>query len=162
LLVGILSDTHNEVPRTKEAVKTLCSSGAEMLIHCGDLSLPEIVEACSVLPFYFVFGNHDSDMVPDLRSAAQKFQATCLDWGGTINIEHKTIAVAHGHLTMDLAPLIEMQPDYLCTGHSHIANDWDQNGIHRINPGALFRADRFTVALLDTTSDNVSFLTIPE
>ena len=98
MLVGILSDTHNEVPRTKEAVKTLCSSGAEMLIHCGDLSLPEIVEACSVLPFYFVFGNHDSDMVPDLRSAAQKFQATCLDWGGTLVPVHHSEWLIAGDL----------------------------------------------------------------
>ena len=85
LLVGILSDTHNELTRTKEAVEVLHSSGAEMLIHCGDLAIPEIVEICSALPFYFVFGNHDSDMVPDLRAAAQEFHATCLDWGGDGN-----------------------------------------------------------------------------
>lgn len=162
MLVGILSDTHNELTRTKEAVEVLHSSGAEMLIHCGDLAIPEIVEICSALPFYFVFGNHDSDMVPDLRAAAQEFHATCLDWGGTVTVEQKTIAIAHGHLRMDLAPLIEIQPDYLCTGHSHIANDWDQNGIHRINPGALFRTDQFTVALLDTNSDTVTFMTIPD
>ena len=48
--------THTiELTRTKEAVEVLHSSGAEMLIHCGDLAIPEIVEICSALPFYFVF-----------------------------------------------------------------------------------------------------------
>ncbi len=58
--LGILSDTHNELARTRMAVQLLCDEGAEALVHCGDLSSPPIVAACAVLPFWFVFGNHDA------------------------------------------------------------------------------------------------------
>lgn len=160
LLIGILSDTHNAVERTQVAVEMLCAEGAEILIHCGDLAIPEIVEVCACRPFHFVFGNHDADMVPELRRAAEEFGANCLEWGGTFDVDGNVIAVTHGHLINDLKPLVEIQPDYLCTGHWHITFDIKEDGIRRINPGALFKAEEFTVALLDTNADTVRFLTL--
>lgn len=162
LLLGILSDTHNEVGRTKVAVETLRSEGAEALIHCGDLSIPEIVGVCSILPFYFVFGNHDSDMVPYLQAAAEEFSSTCLGWGGEIELAGKRIAVVHGHLRMDLKPLLEAEPDYLFSGHAHYRQDWREGKTRRINPGALFRAEEFTLALLDLANDELRFLSIDD
>jgi putative phosphoesterase len=68
--LGILSDTHDELARTRMAVQLLRDEGAEAMIHCGDLATPPIVTACAVLPCWFVFGNHDADNVPALRQAA--------------------------------------------------------------------------------------------
>ena len=158
--VGILSDTHDELERTIQAVSLLKTCDAEVLVHCGDLSIPEIVEACAILPFYFVFGNHDADVVPELKAAAEKCGAICLGWGGEFTAADKRIAVTHGHMTMDLRPLIEKNPDYLFTGHSHEQKDWYEGTTRRINPGALFRADEYSVAWLDLAADQVEFLTI--
>ncbi len=36
--LGILSDTHDELERTRVAIALLRRAGAEALIHCGDLS----------------------------------------------------------------------------------------------------------------------------
>lgn len=162
MLIGILSDTHGSLLRTHRAVALLISEGAELIIHCGDLNTPEIVAACSVRPFWFVFGNHDCDVVPDLIKAAMSFNATCLGWGGEITINEKRIAVCHGHLTMDLKPLLDARPHYCLSGHSHIPQDWRHGETRRINPGALFRADVYTVALLDVVTDNLSYLTVSE
>ena len=71
--LGILADTHDELSRTRTAVQMLRASGAEALIHCGDLASPPIVAACAVLPCWFVFGNHDSDWVPALQQAVREF-----------------------------------------------------------------------------------------
>lgn len=141
-------------------MKLLRSEGAEVLVHCGDLASPEVVAECSVLPFYFVFGNHDADMVSALRSAAERHGATCLGWGGEFTVSEKRIAVVHGHLTMDLRPLLNAQPDYLLSGHSHMARDWHDGPTRRINPGALFRSSKFSVAILDVVADEVRFLTV--
>ena len=162
MLLGILSDTHNDVVRTKQAVDVLRVEGAESLIHCGDLSIPEIVEVCSCLPFYFVFGNHDSDMVPHLKDAAAGHGATCLGWGGEMILAGKRIAVVHGHLTMDLKPLLEAEPDYLLSGQAHYPQDFRQGATRRINPGTLFRAEEFTVALLDLAQDELRFVAIAD
>lgn len=158
--IGILSDTHDEHLRTRNAVKLLKEKRAEVLIHCGDLTTPEIVEICSLLPFYFVFGNHDSDMVPYLEQAAFDFDATCLRWGGDLRIGGKHIAVVHGHLTSDLLPLLHNEPDYLFSGHSHIAESWMEGRTRRINPGALFRTDEYSVAILDLETEDLTFLQI--
>ncbi len=160
MLVGILSDTHNALARTERAVDQLINAGAELLVHCGDLTSPEIVATCARRPLYFVFGNHDCDVVPDLLAAAEAHDATCLKWAGQFTAAGKTIAVAHGHLGMDIKPLLETNPDYLFSGHSHAAADWMQGNTRRINPGALFRARPFTVAILDLATDNLQVLEV--
>lgn len=160
--IGILSDTHNERDRTRRAVEMLVQQGAELLVHCGDLSGPEIVRECSVLPFYFTFGNHDADTVPYLREAAEEHGATCLEWGGEFEVAGKRIAVVHGHLTSDLRPLVDARPDYLLYGHFHVPLDANEVPTRRINPGALYRAEEYTVAILDIVANELRFLSIPE
>ena len=162
MLVGILADTHDELKRTEHAVAVLQEAGAELLIHCGDLIGPEIIRVCSALPLYFAFGNHDCDMVRELEIAAARQRATCLAWGGEFIAADRRIAVVHGHLTMDLQPLLDSQPDYLLSGHSHTTHDFYVEGTRRINPGALHRAEVYSVATLDVISDKLEFHTIDQ
>ena len=160
MLVGILADTHDEFDRTENAVDQLCQLGVSSLFHCGDLFSARIIEICCRLPFYFVFGNHDADMTRILQEAAEQYGASCLEWGGQIKLCGKTIAMVHGHLTSDLQPLLKDQPDYLFSGHFHEPKDWMVERTRRINPGALHRADRFTVATLDLQSDELTFFDV--
>lgn len=159
--LGVLSDTHDQLERTAIAVRRLVDEGVEAIVHCGDLTCPEIVETCAVVPFWFVFGNNDADAVPELRAAAAREGVVCLGWRGEITLDEKRIAVAHGHLTSDLRPLLVARPDYLMTGHSHEPHDFRDGTIRRINPGALHRANRFTVAILDLTTDELRLIEIP-
>jgi predicted phosphodiesterase len=61
----------------------------------------------------------------------------------------------------DIRRLLAAQPDYLLSGHSHIASDARTGPTRRINPGALHRAAEFTVALLDLEEDILRFLAVP-
>jgi putative phosphoesterase len=158
--LGILADTHDDLPRTTRAARLLRDNGAEALIHCGDLATPPIVATCAVLPFWFVFGNHDADMVPVLQAAAADFGATCLGWGGVVELGGKRVGVAHGHITMDVRRVLAEKPDYLLVGHSHYPSDTIVESVRRINPGALFRADEFSVAVLDLDSGELQVLRV--
>lgn len=160
LHIGILSDTHDQLDRTKVAIERLRSRGAEAIVHCGDLTSPDIVEVCSVLPFYFVFGNHDSGTAHVLEEAATQFGANCLEWGGEIQLAGKRVAAAHGHIPKGSRSLIAAKPDYFLFGHSHQRHDSTDGELRRINPGALYRATEFTVALLDLQTDVLEFITI--
>ena len=160
--LGILSDTHNELARTKSALQLLRDQGAESLIHCGDLSSGDIVEALSVLPCWFVFGNHDADEVPQLQRAALEFGPVCLGWGGLIELGGKRLGVVHGHMSWDLRRLIDRKPDFLFSGHDHFPSEKMLGNVRRINPGALHRADQFTVALVDLETGEVNFLPLSE
>jgi uncharacterized protein len=158
--LGILSDTHDELSRTRAAIQMLRDEGAEALIHCGDLASPPIVAACAALPFWFVFGNHDADEVPDLKQAALEAGAVCLGWVGEVELDGQLIAVVHGHMRYDVRQALATRPHYLLSGHSHIASDRREGLVRRINPGALHEAEQFTVALLDLQDDELRFLTI--
>jgi putative phosphoesterase len=158
--LGILSDTHDRLGRTLTAVELLVAEGAEALIHCGDLTGPDIVQACAALPSYFVFGNNDSDNVPALRRAMAEVKGVCLGWGGEITLAEKRIAVSHGHMTRDMRPLKAANPDYFLFGHSHEPEDRRDGATRFINPGALHRASAYTVAILDLATDQLRFLTV--
>ena len=160
MLIGILSDTHDEICRTRDAVRLLRAKGADAIVHCGDIYGPEIIAECAVLPLYFAFGNRDCDLAHILQDAASEHGATCLGWGGEFTVGQTRIAVVHGHLTMDLRPLLDAKPDYLFSGHSHIPGDWYDGVTRRINPGALAEADEYSVALLDLAMAAVRFFPI--
>jgi putative phosphoesterase len=160
--LGILSDTHDEMARTRVAVQLLRDAGAEALIHCGDLASPPIVAACAVLPCWFVFGNHDSDSVPTLQQAAVEFGAVCLGWGGVVELAGKRVGVVHGHMTTDIRRVLIQSPDCLLSGHAHYPSDEVVGAVRRINPGALHRADAFTVALLELGSGELQWLQVTE
>ncbi|QDV30170.1 phosphodiesterase [Planctopirus ephydatiae] len=161
MLLGILSDTHNELARTRVAVEVLRQAGVEGLIHCGDLASTPILEICSCLPLWFVFGNHDADSASELKFAAAELHATCLGWGDVILLGGRTLGVVHGHLTLDIKRITRDSPEVLFCGHSHLAGELTIDGLRRINPGALHRAAKFTVAVFETTNSHVQWLEIP-
>ncbi len=160
MLLGVLSDTHDELDRTRFAVRLLRGAGAEALVHCGDVTTPPVLTACAGLPCWFVFGNHDSDNVPDLRRVGTELGVVCLEWGSVVELGGRRIGITHGHLTSDLRHVLANRPDILLTGHTHFAFDRIEGGVRRINPGALHRADVFSVALLDLTSGDLQILPV--
>jgi hypothetical protein len=158
--IGILSDTHDQLGRTITAVDLLLAAGAEALFHCGDFTQPDIVTVCGQRPCWIVFGNNDDDW-PMLRRTVRDVKGTCLEWGGEVILAGKRIAMTHGHLHTDMRRLLAAGPDYLLSGHSHIAADERERNTRRINPGALYRAAAYTVAVLDLKTDELKFLQVP-
>jgi uncharacterized protein len=157
--VGILSDTHDRAARTKLAVASLVAARAEILIHCGDITIPEVVYELAPLPSYFVFGNCDFDL-DDLRRAIAAIGGVCLERGGLIERGGLRLAVTHGDSEPELARLEAERPEYLFSGHTHKALDVRRGPTRYINPGALHRAPAWTVALLDGNTGQLQCLTI--
>jgi putative phosphoesterase len=157
--IGILSDTHDQVARTARAVELLVAAGAEALVHCGDLTGPDVVDTCAGLPSYFVFGNCDYDERA-LRRAMTVAGGFCLGRGGELVLGGRRIAVTHGHSAADVRHLAAAAPDYLLFGHSHVVADRREGPTRWINPGALHRAPVWTVALLDLATDRLTTLTV--
>ncbi len=159
--LGILSDTHDQRMRCEQAVALLLAAGAETLIHCGDFTDTDILQQCALKPCYFVLGNNDVRNSLYLKETAMEVNATFLGWGGVVTLAGKTIAVTHGHLTSEVRRLLAMAPDYLLTGHSHVAEDRHEGMTRCINPGALHRARDFSVAILDLSTDALEFIAVP-
>jgi putative phosphoesterase len=157
--IGILSDTHDQVLRTRAAVSLLIDRGAEALIHCGDVTGPDVVFECVGRPAYFVFGNCDDDQTA-LRRAMERVGAICLERGGLIALGGRRLAVTHGDSETEIRRLCEQGPDYLFTGHTHRQAEVQRGRTRWINPGALHRATTWTAVLLDLESENALVLPI--
>jgi putative phosphoesterase len=112
LRIGIISDTHDQLARTSQAVRRLAEAGAEALVHCGDLTGPDVVYECAGLPAYFVLGNNDFDEA-GLRRAMADVGAVCLGRGGEVALGGWRIAVTHGDSARELRRLAALRPDYL-------------------------------------------------
>jgi putative phosphoesterase len=157
--VGIISDTHDRMHRTVQAMHIFETEKVSAVLHCGDLTTAEIVHACGVLPSYFVLGNNDYQETR-LRAAIEAVGGTYLGFGGVLELGGRRIGLTHGDDLRLYRSLLREKPDYLMFGHSHVKEDSRESGTRRINPGALHRASQYTVAVLDLVSDELRYFVI--
>ncbi len=162
--LGILSDTHNNATNTREALALLHRRGAERLIHCGDITSPEIVRLFRGWQVDFVFGNIDADRGGLARAVGDVIRQ------GSINIEFHgqiagvSVAAIHGDDSRRLKELIRAgRHAYIFRGHSHERSDLATGGTRVINPGALGgkRVEPRSVCLLDLATGVAEFLELP-
>ena len=160
VIVGILSDTHGKADMARAAVALLLSRGAEYLIHCGDVGGTDVLDHLAGHPAMFVFGNNDWDRT-ELQRYAQTIGVACGEDHGKLTLGGKLAVITHGDDNAFLSRVLrEQQVDYLFLGHSHHTMDRRQGRVRIINPGALYRATTKTVAVLDTETDSLQFLTV--
>jgi uncharacterized protein len=160
-LLGILSDTHDNVAAAAAGIATLRAAGAQFLIHCGDVGGERILDLLAGIPCVFVWGNCDLDRELLKRYAlGQGIQ--CGDDFARMEFAGKKIAVTHGDNLKLLRQATEggSPCDYIFIGHSHVPVDQRLGRSRTINPGALHRAAKKTVALVDLETDIVNFLTV--
>lgn len=159
MIVGILSDTHGRAMAAREGLKVLHANGAEFFIHCGDVG-DNVLELLPSEKSAFVFGNNDYDHA-GLKRIAEIVAVRCLGAFGELELAGKRLAVTHGD---DARILREIRAgnrfDYLMTGHTHVADDHREGTLRCINPGALHRAFRKTVATLDLKTDLLTHLEV--
>lgn len=149
--IGLLSDTHDQVQRTRAAIQLLMREGAEVFFHCGDICTPMVVHACQGMPGFFVWGNNDHQR-GELLCAMERHGHTCLEDGALVELAGVRLAMTHGHVKKTVKNLLTDEPDFLFVGHSHRCQDDVVGATRVINPGALHRARTWTVAVLDLQS----------
>jgi putative phosphoesterase len=156
-LIGLISDSHGEWLRTREAVKLLRSRGCEKMIHLGDVETYEVLDELAGNNVTMVFGNCDS--VTRLYGHALKLDIDVQHPSGTITEDGKCIGFLHGHDSTQFHRFInDPLVDIVVYGHLHETRDEMVNKTRCINPGALHRAVRYTVAILDCGRGTVEFL----
>jgi len=159
MLIGIISDSHDRLTRTTQAVKLLHEAQVEAIFHCGDICGSDILALFAGTPFYYVMGNNDDDAM--LRQAGKLMEHFhYLQQGAIIELAGKRIGITHGHLHRVVSDLLQQKPDYLLSGHTHCATNEIHQGVQCINPGALHRASEYSVGTLHVTKNELKFLPI--
>lgn len=161
--IGIIADTHDNIPATEAAVDRFESIGVDAIIHCGDFIAPPVIPYLDLpdTPVHAVRGNNDGER-EGLRDAFEGLDSGTLHGRfADITIDERRFAVLHG----ESKPVIESlgrsdEYDYVVYGHWHVREERTIDGTTIINPGAHFptvsEANR-TVAVVETDTDTVEF-----
>src|SRR5665213_4075452 len=119
--VGVISDTHGLLrPQALEFLK-----GSELIIHCGDICQPAVIEELSRLaPVTAVRGNNDNGSWADE-----------LPESATIRVADILIYVIHdlSQINIDTAAA---GVAIVLSGHSHKPSITNRDGIMYMNPGS--------------------------
>lgn len=164
--IGILSDTHNHRHNTEIALAALRERGVERLIHCGDLTTPDMVYLFAGWPVTFVRGNMDVARA-DLEAAARQIGALPPALSREIEVGNVWIGVTHGHDSSQFyRMMIGGKYSYLCSGHTHCRQNEFRRpySVRLINPGALGgnQPQTRSVAVLDVATGTLEFIEFPE
>ena len=62
--IGIMSDSHKKVGRSKKVINLLKKHGAQQIIHAGDIVKVEVLDLLeeSEVPYIAVYGNNDAHL----------------------------------------------------------------------------------------------------
>jgi putative phosphoesterase len=155
MLIGIISDTHDNLPMIEKAVKKLNRENVALVLHAGDYVSPFVIPKFKALnaKLIGVFGNNDGDHEFLKKRFSECPNCEIRGVFAEINAEGFKIALLHGEETELLDALINCGGfDAVVHGHSH-ANVSRRNGKTLIvNPGEVcgYLTGKSTIALLDT------------
>ncbi len=157
ILIGILADSHGRAGITARAVHALIDAGATVLIHLGDVETEAVLDELVGYDAHLVFGNCDWN-AEALARYARHVGITVDGYLGRLEAGPRRIAFTHGHVPRLMDEVLAEGVDYLLHGHTHMLRDERVGATRVINPGALFRASRYTAALLDPAADRLDVL----
>ena len=151
MLIGIMSDTHDDMESIRKAVSFFNSKNAGLVLHAGDMVSPFTFEAIDLLEAEFagIFGNNDGDklLLEEKARGRVHNQPHLLQAGGKrLVLMHETVIVESLAASGDF--------DAVIYGHLHRPDIrfHEKTGALILSPGKVARLHKgeSTVALLDT------------
>jgi len=161
MLIGIMADTHDNLPMVDKAVTILLDEKVDLVLHAGDYIAPFVIPHFKAFrgKFIGVFGNNDGDH-EFLKRRFEEFGLEIRGIFAEINVENLTIALLHGgepggapgpsELLKSL--LSKKCYDVIIHGHVHEAKAYKKDETLIINPGEVcgYLTGKPSVAILDT------------
>ena len=141
--IAILSDSHDHIPNLREAVRLSNLRGCALLIHCGDLISPFMLEELAGFngAVHLVYGNNAGDQHLISQACGAKFPA--LTHHGILGaVEAGGLKIAFTHYPQMARGLAAVgQFDVVCCGHNHLRRVEEIGQTMLVNPGELLGKD---------------------
>ncbi|MDO8741370.1 MAG: metallophosphoesterase [Candidatus Woesearchaeota archaeon] len=158
-MIGIISDTHDNIPNIKKAVDIFKNRKVDLVIHLGDLVAPVTALYFKGLKMKFIKGNCDGD-VELMKERIKEIGGEFLGISSELNLSNKKLFLIHKPDNINELAL-SGKYDYILHGHDHKAKDEKIGKTRIINPGTHYLGNPIhTIALLDLEKDNVEFIEI--
>ncbi len=148
----LLSDIHDNIWALKNILQSPQAAKAEVLICCGDLCSPFIIDLLSVFqkPVHIVLGNNDCDVAamtgklpkyPNIKIHGEYYRD---------ELDNKTIAV--NHYPENAQKLLQLQAyDVVCYGHDHSIFSKNEGKTLLLNPGAVMGFNAMQLKDIDSS-----------
>jgi uncharacterized protein len=149
--IGVISDTHDNLPAIDAALRLFRQAGAEAILHAGDFVAPFALKRIlqDRLPVVGVFGNCDGEraglakLLPDLADGPRHLEIG----GRKICLVHNASRLTHEDFEA---------ADIVVSGHTHEPRVERLEGRLIVNPGECggWLSGRCTVAVVDTAAQS--------
>jgi uncharacterized protein len=163
MLIGAISDSHDNLPLIEKAVKILNEQKVGLVLHAGDYVAGFVVPKLAKLncTLIGVFGNNDGDHELLKKRFDETTNCTIHDRFTQVTVEGCRIALLHGHETELLDAIIDSGYfNAVIHGHSHGKNIEQKGKTLSINPGELcgYLTGKPTMAILDTAKNEAKII----
>jgi putative phosphoesterase len=151
MLVGVMADSHDNIPALRKAVNLLNEKKVSFVIHAGDFVAPFALRPLDDLrcPWIGVFGNNDGEQKGLTSNSKGRIQPAPYE----LNLDGKKVVVIHDLEVFDVDELGRQGAQVVIHGHTHEAEiRKGENDLLILNPGELggWLYGRHTMALVDT------------
>ncbi|WP_297475248.1 metallophosphoesterase [Thermococcus sp.] len=159
MLIGIMSDTHDNLPAIRKAVELFNRENVELVIHAGDYVAPFVAGELKKLkaPLRGVFGNNDGERKGLYEALGIYDELIELEADGM------KIAVTHGTNEVLVRALARSRLyDVVVVGHTHRYEIREVGRTILVNPGEVcgYVTGIKSVALLDTRKREVRIVNL--
>ena len=146
MLVGVISDTHDNLKNIEKVAKLLKRHNVDLVIHLGDIvapfSLAKLAEGLEGTKIIAVFGNNCGEK-SGLYAVARAFNVDLSEPPRVVELEGRRILLLHGwgsaELTNEIAEALASSGkwDVVLYGHTHQAKLKYVRGRLLLNPGEV-------------------------
>lgn len=163
MLVGVISDSHDNLEALKRTLRELLSHRIQLLFHLGDFISPFTIRLLRDLvgdvPVVGIKGNNDGDVYQLLRLFTQ-YNWTFRVEPSIIEVSERRVLLVHGYGSVeDTVKLVNawassLDVDVVLYGHTHKVDVRKTSGKLILNPGEVcgYITGKSSYALLDLKS----------
>ena len=158
MIIGVMSDTHDNLEKIDKAVEVLNERRVGIVVHCGDYIAPFVIKRLGDLnsKLIGVFGNNDGDKKLLLKFASD-YGFEIHNQPHEIELGGKKLLLLHGlggvKTTKTIVRAIAQSGEYdvVLYGHTHQSEIVRVGETLVLNPGEVFGMlyGKSTLALLD-------------
>ncbi len=152
MIVGVIADSHDNLPVLRQAVELCNSKSVGFVVHAGDFIAPFSLEPLEKLgcPWIGVFGNNDGEQRGLTQSSKGRIQPPPFE----LNLDGKKVVVVHDLQPEQAAQLAAEGANIIVCGHTHKAQVAKEGETLVVNPGELggWLYGKKTMAFVDTAS----------
>ncbi len=150
MLIGVIADSHDNMPLIERAVEILNQKKVEFVIHAGDYIAPFALAPLEKLgcPWIGVFGNNDGEQAGLTKASRGRIQPPPFE----LNLDGKKVVVVHDLEAFARAEMVGRGARLIVHGHTHESSVEKDGEAVVLNPGELggWLKGRSTLALVDT------------